>query len=57
VTELFNLDLDPAERYDVSAEHPDLVERLKARMQIFGSSIRADSRPPANYIERVSAID
>ncbi|NBS05358.1 MAG: hypothetical protein EBS64_09275, partial [Verrucomicrobia bacterium] len=27
---LFNLSLDPGEAHDVSAEHPDIVERLSA---------------------------
>ncbi len=31
VVELYDLDHDPAEHHDLSAEHPDLVSRLRAR--------------------------
>jgi arylsulfatase A-like enzyme len=38
LTELFNIDTDPAERFDVAADHPDIVARLRARMEAFASS-------------------
>jgi uncharacterized sulfatase len=40
ITELFNVDEDPAERYDVSADHPDIVNTLKKRMQEFHEEAR-----------------
>jgi len=30
--ELYNLDTDPGERYDVSSEHPEIVAAIRARM-------------------------
>lgn len=33
--QLFNLNTDPAERYDVAASHPDIVARLQAKMSGF----------------------
>jgi arylsulfatase A-like enzyme len=41
LTELFNLDTDPGERFDVAAKHPDIVARLRARMEAFGSAVAA----------------
>lgn len=35
VVELYHLDRDPWERYNVAAEHPDTVERLRARLETF----------------------
>jgi arylsulfatase A-like enzyme len=40
-TELFDLLADPSERWDVAAEHPDLVARLRARMQAFAAEVAA----------------
>ena len=31
--ELYNMDDDPAEGYDVSDEHPDVVERIQSRVR------------------------
>jgi arylsulfatase A-like enzyme len=39
VTELFDLLLDPSERWDVAAEHPDVVARLAGRMREFAADI------------------
>jgi len=39
VTELFDLLLDPSERWDVAAEHPDVVARLTGRMREFAADI------------------
>jgi arylsulfatase A-like enzyme len=32
VVELYDLDVDPAERWNLAAEHPEIVERLRRRM-------------------------
>jgi hypothetical protein len=32
VPELYDLELDPSERYNVASQHPDVVARLRARM-------------------------
>jgi len=36
---LFDLSVDPSERWDVAAEHPDVVSRLRDRMQQFAGEI------------------
>ena len=38
--ELFDLDRDPGERLDVAREHPEVVARLRARLDAFAASIR-----------------
>jgi arylsulfatase A-like enzyme len=57
VTELFNVDVDPAERFDVSAEHPDIVARLRARIQEFGNAARATAARVFPFHELVSPWD
>ena len=32
---LFDLLADPSERWDLAAEHPDIVSRLRARLRQF----------------------
>ena len=39
VTELFDLLVDPSERWDVAAERPDVASRLKARMRQFAAEL------------------
>jgi arylsulfatase A-like enzyme len=39
VTELFDLLLDPSERWDVAADHADIVARLSARMKQFAAEV------------------
>jgi len=47
MTELFDLRADPSERWDVAAEHPDIVARLRERMRQFAAGIpQAPSRQP-----------
>jgi arylsulfatase A-like enzyme len=46
VTELFDLAADPSERWDVAAEHPDIVTRLAGRMRQFAGEIAGN---PARY--------
>ena len=41
IAELFDLSLDASERYDVAASHPDIVQRLYARMRQFASETGA----------------
>jgi arylsulfatase A-like enzyme len=57
VTELFNVDIDPGERTDLSTEHPDIVKRLKARMQEVGKSMAARAAPVIPFHESVSPLD
>lgn len=40
--ELFDLDVDPGERFNVASAYADLVTRLRARMQAFAASVAAD---------------
>ena len=48
--ELYDLEVDPSERFNVAAEHPELARRLKAQMQTFahglvpGAGVRAAAR-------------
>ncbi len=42
VAELFHLDRDPAENYNVTAREPETAARLKARMEVFAKEIGAD---------------
>jgi arylsulfatase A-like enzyme len=37
--ELFDLLVDPSERWNIAAEHPDVVARLNSRMQAFSAEI------------------
>ena len=37
VTALFDLSVDPSERWDVAADHPDIVSRLRERMRQFAA--------------------
>jgi arylsulfatase A-like enzyme len=38
--ELYDLERDPGERFDVAREYPDVVARLRARLEEFGASLR-----------------
>lgn len=40
--ELFHLDRDPAERYNVAPQNPDLVAKLAARLKAFAAEVHAD---------------
>jgi len=42
--ELFDLDVDPSERYNVAEAHPDIVDRLRGRLQTFMAEVK--SAPP-----------
>ncbi len=37
--ELYNLELDPSERFNVAADHPQLVEDLLKRMEEFAAGL------------------
>ena len=39
VPELYDLEVDPSERYNMAAEHPDIVSRLMRRMEEFGKEV------------------
>lgn len=38
---LFNLDVDPSEKWDVSQQHPDVIERLRAAAQAHQAGVEA----------------
>lgn len=44
--ELFDLGLDPSERYNVADRHPDIVDRLDERLRAFGDELGAKVAPP-----------
>lgn len=46
---LFHLDLDPSERYDRAAEHPEIVQRLRDRLRAFAATLAAEGHAPANF--------
>jgi arylsulfatase A-like enzyme len=39
--ELFHLDWDPAEQYDMSSRHPEIAGRLSAKLKAFAKEIGA----------------
>ena len=43
---LFNLDVDLGETTNLAEEHPDLVERLTARMNKLDAEIAKNARAP-----------
>jgi arylsulfatase A-like enzyme len=49
VPELYDLELDPSERYNVAEDHPDVVDRLSARIAEFEREVsRTSATPPQN---------
>jgi arylsulfatase A len=44
IPELYDLEVDPSERYDLAAQHPDVVSRLRGMMQTAAGEITASSR-------------
>jgi hypothetical protein len=38
--ELYDLERDPGERFDVAKEYPDVVARLRTRLTAFEASLR-----------------
>lgn len=46
--ELFQLDVDPAERFNLAAAHPEVVARLRERMQQFGAEVGAAMQDERN---------
>jgi len=45
--ELFNLDVDPAERFDKASAQPEVARRLQARIDAFQSELTPTSSPAA----------
>jgi hypothetical protein len=43
---LFDLETDPSEQRDVAAEHPEVVQRLKAVFDKMEAEAKAIARPP-----------
>jgi hypothetical protein len=39
-TELFDLEVDPGERLDLMNQHPDIVTRLRERMEKFARELK-----------------
>ncbi len=46
---LYNLDVDPAEQYNIASDHPEVIEQIKARKQSHAESIK----PVENQLEKV----
>ena len=44
--ELFDLNLDPSEQYNVAEGHPDIVARLEQRLRALGDELGAKVAPP-----------
>ncbi len=44
--ELFDLNLDPSEQYNVAEGHSDIVARLEGRLRAFGDELGAKVAPP-----------
>lgn len=44
--QLFDLEFDVAERHNLAAKYPDVVEKLKVMMEKFDTELRANCRPP-----------
>jgi arylsulfatase A len=46
--ELFDLDVDPSEQYNVADQHPDVTDRLDKRLRAFGDELGAKVAPRAS---------
>jgi hypothetical protein len=46
VAALYDLLVDPSERWDVAAEHPDIVSRLQDRMRQFAAQMGVEASLP-----------
>jgi arylsulfatase A-like enzyme len=46
--ELFSLDLDPSEQYNVADRNPDVAQRLEERLRSFGEELGAKVAPPTS---------
>ncbi|MBS1823564.1 MAG: sulfatase [Acidobacteria bacterium] len=57
VTELYNLDTDPSERFNRAAKEPEIVARLSSRMKQFDDALKATRLPLTAYLEHVSQKD
>lgn len=50
VVELFDLEVDPSERYNVAGEHGPVVERLRRRLEEFRAGIARDQQGSAQKV-------
>jgi arylsulfatase A-like enzyme len=57
VTQLFNMDTDPSERFNLAKEESAVAEKLAARLQEFAKQAMASSRPLVAYRETVPPLD
>ena len=53
---LFDMEADPAEQHDVAAEHPEVVERLKAVFDKIDAQVPSVSRPPKGRTRRIRRL-
>ena len=57
VTQLFNLDTDPSERFNRAKDMPELVASMGERMRVFDGEVKAGMQPLVAYRESVSPLD
>ena len=48
-TELYDLHADPAERFDLAKQHPEIVERLTRKARKFHADTRMGALPPTHF--------
>ncbi|MBI1355194.1 MAG: sulfatase-like hydrolase/transferase [Acidobacteria bacterium] len=48
-TELYDLEEDPSERFDLKADHPEIVERLTAKAKKFHAETEMGALPPVHF--------
>jgi len=47
---LFDLEADPGESRNVAADHPDIVERLRAKLEAFDARLTREARPAGHRL-------
>jgi arylsulfatase A-like enzyme len=48
-TELYDLNADPSERFDLSKQHPEVVRRLAEKAKRFHAGVELAEMPPAHF--------